>query len=223
MSSPALAIMTRVPSRQGKSRLSSILSPAQRESLQWAFFLDTLDKARQLPLYRCFVFATPSGQTGVLEKVTGSGVKVVPQVDGDLGQRILAAITYMYRLGHIPQVVIGTDSPALPAEYLSNTIQLLKAHDIVLGPALDGGYYLIGTKEPQAGLFTNIGWGTGSVLGKTKAACDKHRLSYCLLPSLPDIDRPEDLLELARHLKSTNNEALLLSPRTNNFLKSIKR
>lgn len=119
---PALAIMSRVPSPEGKSRLGSVLTPAQREALQWAFLEDTLDKVRRLAEFKCYLAATPAAEINKLAKVVGPGGEVIPQLEGSLGQRMLGVARRLFARGHSPVVLIGTDAPALPPSFLLKTL-----------------------------------------------------------------------------------------------------
>lgn len=220
MSKPALVIMTRIPSAQGKSRLSSILTSEQREELQWAFLWDTLDKVSQVPGAKYYVAATPANQIFELKQALRPGTEIIPQAEGDLGQRMLAVINYIFNLGHSPVILIGTDAPLLPVTYLTEAIRFLSRHQLVFGPALDGGYYLIGMGHPMASIFKDIIWGGEGVLEKTIDICEQQKLSYCLLAPLGDVDRPEDLLALTRQTKNENIGCEEISTRTMKFLRT---
>ena len=89
--------------------------------------------------------------------------------------------------------IIGSDCLELTSEDINLGFQQLSKFDIVLGPANDGGYYLIGMKNPHIDLFSNITWGTSSVLDHTIKKCNQLKLSYYLLPAHNDVDRPEDV------------------------------
>lgn len=202
MANPALVIMTRVPCSQGKSRLSGILTPGQRKDLQWALLGDALEKAGHVPGSKCFVAATPASQVGELKKVLRPDLEIITQPVGDLGQRMLSAIRDVYGLNHSPVIVLGTDVPLLPVSYLTGAIELLGSYQLVFGPALDGGYYLIGMRCPVDVVFDDVDWGGEKVLERSIAICKKNNLSYCLLGPLRDLDRPADLLNL---WQQTNN------------------
>ncbi|WP_448571842.1 TIGR04282 family arsenosugar biosynthesis glycosyltransferase [Trichothermofontia sp.] len=115
------------------------------------------------------------------------------QVVGDLGERMAAAFTATFQSGSERAVLIGTDCPDLTAAHLRAALAALAAHDLVLGPAQDGGYYLIGLRQPVPALFTQIPWGTATVAARTLAIAARAGLSVHCLPVLADIDRPEDL------------------------------
>ena len=121
-----------------------------------------------------------------------------PQPPGNLGNRMRISFDEAFRGGAEKAIIIGTDIPGITAEIAKNAFQQLRRHDLVLGPARDGGYYLIGVQKgswPRANpiLFENIAWGTGEVLSQTLAAAGKMGLSHMLLETLDDVDRPEDL------------------------------
>ena len=90
-------------------------------------------------------------------------------------------------------VLIGSDCPEITAPVLSSAFSLLTAHDLVLGPARDGGYYLIGLTAPYPELFQDMPWGTDAVLAQTQIRAARLGLRTALLEPLTDIDRPEDL------------------------------
>lgn len=222
MTNPAVAVMSRIPSAEGKSRLSDVLTPAQREALQWAFLLDTLDTVRLLPEYKCYLAATPAEKINKLAEVTGTGVEVIPQPGGSLGQRMQCIASRLFSNGHTPVVLIGTDAPALQVSHLHDALHLLKHSDLVFGPAFDGGYYLIGMRSPVDEVFADIDWGGETVLRKTISICKRNNLKYSLLDCLRDVDRPDDLLAAAEQCQE-QMEMLSASARASRFLKFIER
>lgn len=120
------------------------------------------------------------------------------QPDGDLGDRMLAALVDAQSRG-LRGLVIGTDCPAQRPDDLVEASRLLESHDVVLQPALDGGYVLIGAAVPNAELFRDIRWGSDTVLATTRARCAELHWRYAELQPLPDLDRPDDMdLALAR-------------------------
>ncbi len=123
------------------------------------------------------------------------------QPDGDLGQRMCTAFESAFKCGIKHVIGIGTDVPTLTAAILQQADKNLKDHDIVLGPAVDGGYYLIGMNSLHPELFANIDWGTGRVYEQTLEVCRCLGLRVANLPTLSDIDRPEDLCTLREDLR----------------------
>jgi uncharacterized protein len=117
----------------------------------------------------------------------------VPQGTGDLGDRMSQAFAQGFQSGCDRIVMIGTDCPAIDSPLIQTAFAILLKNDLVLGPASDGGYYLIGLRSDYPSLFDGIIWSTETVLSETLTIADHHQISYELLPMLSDIDRPEDL------------------------------
>lgn len=120
----------------------------------------------------------------------------------DLGQRMEHAFAQTVQQGAERILLIGSDCPDITADIITSGLEKLNSHDLVLGPAADGGYYLIGLHaagNKNAILFNSINWGTDQVLEQTLTQAKKGGLSYTLLPQLHDIDRPEDLVYFNHH------------------------
>jgi rSAM/selenodomain-associated transferase 1 len=118
--------------------------------------------------------------------------KLHQQPEGDLGVRMLAALGDAHRHGR-PGLLIGTDCPAQQPSDLEQAWGLLESHDVVLQPALDGGYVMIGAVEPHPALFHDVRWGSDTVLAETRSRCAALALRCAELRPLPDLDRPDDM------------------------------
>jgi uncharacterized protein len=118
----------------------------------------------------------------------------------DLGERMKNAFQGMLQLGYTKAVIIGTDCPSLNTQIIHDAFDALDQKNVVIGPAYDGGYYLIGMKDHHEELFHAVPWSTDTVLKTTIAICDRFNLSYSLLPILYDIDDEKDLI----HLKNSS-------------------
>lgn len=125
-----------------------------------------------------------------IETLQGFHLKV--QSSGDLGQRMSSAFQNLYSEGFDKVIIIGTDCPGLTALDLKNAFLMLDSCDLVFGPALDGGYYLLGTRQFQPELFEDIPWSTDKVLELTLEKVDQIGLNYELMKVLSDIDTFED-------------------------------
>jgi uncharacterized protein len=139
--------------------------------------------------------APDSTHTSFLKLVAGSRITLRPQPDGDLGARMLAATA----ASRGPALVMGTDCPALTDVHLRSAADALRdGTDVVLIPAEDGGYVLIGTRSTQPALFADMRWGTETVLAETRARVIAHRLVLSERPPLWDVDTEIDLARLER-------------------------
>ncbi len=131
----------------------------------------------------------------------GDSTVLTPQCEGELGERLTFALRRGFTAGLERIVVVGSDCPDVSEVQIAQALALLKSYDVVLGPAVDGGYYLIGLNSFCPTLFEDIPWSTERVLETTQAIAHRCGLSVALLTPLSDIDRPEDL-PLWHNLKS---------------------
>ena len=137
--------------------------------------------------------APDSTHTTFLKLVARSRITLRPQPDGDLGARMLAATAATGG----PVLVMGTDCPALTDVHLRGAANALRdGTDVVIIPAEDGGYVLIGMRSTQPAVFADIQWGTSTVLAETRARVIAHRLVFAERPSLWDVDTEIDLARL---------------------------
>jgi len=118
--------------------------------------------------------------------------RVQPPADS-LGERMRHAFAEAFAAGAARVLIIGTDCPGLTAALLLRALDQLATHDLVVGPAADGGYYLLGMKELQASLFANKQWSTATVLADTLADAARLGLRVAQLPTLTDVDSARDL------------------------------
>ncbi|WP_029888651.1 TIGR04282 family arsenosugar biosynthesis glycosyltransferase [Polycyclovorans algicola] len=115
----------------------------------------------------------------------------VAQQGDDLGARMAHALITMHA-GEHPALIIGSDCPALTAAHLAAAITALDDHDQVFIPAEDGGYVLVGSRRPDAALFSAIDWGTDQVMAQTRVRLQARGAHHCELPALWDVDEPAD-------------------------------
>lgn len=133
------------------------------------------------------------GDADAVKHWLGDDWRFREQRGGDLGERMAAAFDENFHEGSTATVLIGSDCPCLTPGVLASAFECLKTHGAVLGPARDGGYYLIGLTAPMPGLFRDIAWGTESVLAQSLAVLSRGSCQPALLEILDDLDRPEDL------------------------------
>ena len=122
------------------------------------------------------------------------------QIESDLGGRMSQAFEDTFMKGFEHVVIIGSDCYDLSSDILEDAFKALQNHDVVLGPAKDGGYYLIGLSKMNKQLFKDIEWSTEHVLKSTLDVCKQSALSYFLLETLSDIDTVEDLNDNLKQL-----------------------
>jgi rSAM/selenodomain-associated transferase 1/rSAM/selenodomain-associated transferase 2 len=139
-----------------------------------------------------------AGEPDKLPAAWNSAVTVAEQPAGDLGQRLEVAIQTEFDRGAQRVVVIGTDCPGVDRHLLVDAFRALHHTDVVLGPALDGGYTLIGLKQPHPDLFRQMPWSTEHLLDATRSRLRQLNLSWTELATLGDIDTPDDLPRFAR-------------------------
>ena len=120
------------------------------------------------------------------------GWRPQPQGPGDLGARMHHAFVSAFQAGAERAVIIGSDCPAVTLTDIADAFAALKQNDLVLGPAVDGGYWLIGLSQPQSELFHAIAWSTAAVLDQTLERARQTTLQTALLRTLPDVDTVQD-------------------------------
>ena len=199
MISEKLIVFTRYPEPGiTKTRLIPVLGKAGAANLHRLMAQRTI--ARALSLQKSRRLSVEIHHTGgsqqQMQDWLGTDLIYQNQIDGDLGARMAAAFQNSFDSGVDKVAIIGTDCPDLKAEILAQAFDRLSDRDLVLGPAKDGGYYLIGLRRSIPELFDGINWGTSEVFASTRAIAQNLGLNIAVLPILADIDRPEDLLGL---------------------------
>lgn len=189
-----LVVLTRAPSAGGKSRLFAELGMAPDPLLRAALLLDTIDGAapRGSPWTLVVAVEPAEGTREVASLVPGR--EVVTQPEGSLGDRMYDVIEARFAAGAARVVLIGSDLPAMTADRVSAAFEVLRRSPgtVVLGPADDGGYYLIGaTATPP--VFAGIDWGRPDVLARTRTAAELAGCPVALIAPLPDVDGAADL------------------------------
>ncbi|WP_341730482.1 TIGR04282 family arsenosugar biosynthesis glycosyltransferase [Microcoleus sp. EPA2] len=199
MISEQLIIFTRYPAPgQAKTRLIPVLGKEGAANLHRLMTQRTIARALSLQNSRQLsveIHYTGSSQQ-LMEDWLGTEIIYHQQSEGDLGARMLAAFQKSFNFGIEKVVIIGTDCPQLKEQMLAKAFDALNDKDLVLGPAKDGGYYLIGLRCLIPELFDGIHWGSSEVFAKTLAISQNLGLNIGVLPTLVDIDRPEDLIGL---------------------------
>jgi uncharacterized protein len=178
-----------------KTRLIAALGPAGACSLHRRLTSHIMHIAKKFAIAgnADFVIYFDGAGAKAMQQLFGKDFKYLSQSEGDLGQRMSTAFADLFGQGHQQVVLIGSDCPGLTAEILAAAFAYLNHHDLVLGPATDGGYYLIGLTALHPELFQHVSWGTAEVFTKTTTKAAGLGLATAFLKPLSDIDRPEDL------------------------------
>ncbi|MEZ0122321.1 MAG: TIGR04282 family arsenosugar biosynthesis glycosyltransferase [Candidatus Reddybacter sp.] len=188
---------------QVKTRMQPVLSEKQSLELHCQLVRRTHETLHREVLCQSQLWV--SGEGGdVFFKSLQPLPEIRLQQGADLGERMYRAIEVGLQQ-FSPVVLIGSDCPAINSGYLRDALVALDSVDVVLGPAEDGGYVLIGMKKTEPGVFEAVDWSTSRVLPQTRARLAALMLTHHELPVLNDIDRPEDLVYLEGQPPYKNN------------------
>jgi len=220
----AIVIFSKVPlPGKTKSRLQGILSAEECALFHRACLID-LHRTVQKTAMKAFLYITGGGREefalgfpapvpeefGELYLLQLEGIAIRQQHGGDLGQRLYHAADQVLRL-HRQVILVGSDLPDLTEDLLLAVVNSLEDHEVVAGPAQDGGYYLLGLKHAYPVLFQGIDWGTSRVLEQTMQAARGANLRVALLPFQRDIDTWQDLVAYVRRGRQQKEAERLLS------------
>jgi rSAM/selenodomain-associated transferase 1 len=198
----ALVVVGKAPEAgRTKTRLSPPLSPAQAADLSGAFLHDTIALATTAAWDRVSVVYPPTlDAERVLRALLPPEVHLAAQRGEGLGAALADAFRSHLEAGFSRVVLIGSDNPTLPPSLLADADRVLDAHDLVLGPSADGGYYLIGMDRPHLGVFEGITWSTSVVCQQTLARARKLGLRSATIQTWYDVDTAADLTRLQDEL-----------------------
>jgi rSAM/selenodomain-associated transferase 1 len=188
-----------------KTRLAA--DPGHAARVARALLLDTLDRLAHIDARRVLAFDPPAAEADFAALAAGR-FALAPQGDGDLGRRLHRFITAAHDHGARAVVVVGADSPTLPVEFIDRAFAALDDADVVVGPACDGGYYLLGCGSRLPPVFDDIAWGSDHVLTQTVAALDDPQWRLSVLPPWYDVDTPADWRLLCGHVAALRRAGL---------------
>lgn len=198
-----------------KTRLVPPLSYEEAKELYQCFMKDALMQyvqlAKELNIH-IFLAVTPEGSSGYFEgliaeiskeKKMNADITIINQRGQDLGTRLFNAFTSVFFQGYDQVAITGTDHPTLPNGHIRQCFTALgqKKYDAVIGPAEDGGYYLIGLKKVQVDYFKDIPWSTDKVLNHTLQALTQKGNTVCLLPQWYDVDDKNSLSRMIEEIE----------------------
>jgi uncharacterized protein len=190
MPDPTIILMLKAPAAGTvKTRLAATVGEAEAVRI---YRLLVEQQLSALPAdWSVKVHFTPRESAAVMRdwlEPLHAGLVFTPQADGDLGQRLSAAFAAEFNRGAHAVIAIGGDCPGLDQPILNAAATALHKYDAVLGPATDGGYYLLGLKQLRPVLFQEIDWSTAAVLAQTRAKLLAAALTWAELPPLEDVD-----------------------------------
>jgi rSAM/selenodomain-associated transferase 1 len=177
-----------------KTRLTPVLHAREAADLARALLLDTVRAGEKAGLETVVAF-TPSTGRRPLERLMGRQRRLVAQGGGDLGTRLARVMAQLAGERPRPVIVLGTDCPAVTPARLSEAWAELARRDVVLGPALDGGFYLIGLRRSRPELLEGVPWSTAETMAAVEARARDAGLTVGRLAAERDLDTPEDLYE----------------------------
>jgi hypothetical protein len=212
-----LVIMAKAPRRGAvKTRLVPSLSPEAVTDFYYCLLEDTLALARSLKLGGVEVaIMCPDTDVNELARLASNEVSVVAQKGEGLAAGLTSVFAHFTEHDQQRTIAFNSDSPHLPRSVLEDAFETLAAHDVVVGPTHDGGYYLVGAKASHPTLFAGDGMGTSSALEKLLARARSLELSVGFADRFYDVDTADDLNRLAEELRLAPTRA----PRTAAWLK----
>ena len=194
---------------QVKTRLIPHLSPEQAASLYQAFLVDWCNTLSTISAAHRVIAYTPPEGLKALQALIGEDSVYIPQQGATLGERLIAAAHWACNRDYAKFLFVGSDSPTLPIQYVEHAFDLLESRDVVIGPSVDGGYYLICFSAHGASLsiptiFEEITWGTDVVFRQTLGKIQTINALLGVLPPWYDVDTPTGLQLLRDHLLGIN-------------------
>jgi rSAM/selenodomain-associated transferase 1 len=188
----ALVVMVRAP-RLGtvKTRLAAELGDDRALAIHRAMTERVVGAVGAAPCALTVAY-TPSDAGAEMRGWLGDRFHFVSQHGTGLGERMTAAIEARLRAGARRVIVIGTDCPTLDADTVTEALAALETHDVVFGPASDGGYYLVGVRAPQRAIFDRVPWSSEHTLAVSLVRAADAGLTVALLDEMRDVDTADD-------------------------------
>ena len=212
-----IIIMAKVPTAGAvKTRLYPFLSVEQSATLAECFLRDTVSKAKFLP-NELIIAYTPVEKLDVLRAILSKEQIFIEQKGANLGDKMFHAFEFAFSQNPDAVVMIGTDSPTFPAQFITQAFEMLSEADAVLGETADGGFYLIGLQKLKREIFKLVEWSSPKTFEQTARNIENLGLRLSLLPNWYDVDTPDDLKRLKKDLSKSSS----IAPKTFKFLESL--
>jgi len=199
----ALIIFVKTPvAGKVKTRLQPHLSTVKILKLYKSFVSEIMDRCATLRGVDKFLGCAPAKEDDFLLGLSKTyKLEGFNQKGKDLGEKLINAFKEHFRRGYTKVVIIGSDSPTIPVDFIKQAFKKLDKKDFVVGPCCDGGYYLVGAKKMFNKVFRGIPWDSSEVLNKTLDKLDSLDVKFSLLPFWYDVDTIDDLRFFKKHLR----------------------
>jgi rSAM/selenodomain-associated transferase 1 len=212
-----IIIMAKVPiAGTVKTRLQPFLSAEQSATLAECFLRDAVSKAKSLS-NELIIAYTPVEKRDVLLTTLPNEQIFIEQKGANLGGKMFHAFEFAFSQNSDAVVMIGTDSPTFPAQFITQAFEMLLETDAVLGKTADGGFYLIGLRKLKKEIFETIEWSSPKTFEQTARNIENLNLKLSFLPNWYDVDTPDDLKRLIKDLSKNPS----IAPKTFEFLESL--
>lgn len=190
-----------------KTRFQPHLTPQESALLSKSFLLDLLIVCQQVAGVERYLGCAPTVRSPLFAQIARKeSLTLLEQKGRTLGERMKNMVGFFLSKGYEKVVIIGSDTPTLPPEYVREALTKLDRCRLVLGPSYDGGYYLLGVSGKVPEIFAGIPWGSPHVLGMTMKKVKREKISFFLLPLWYDIDAFEDLALLEEHCQVLDDQ-----------------
>ncbi len=212
-----IIIMAKVPiAGTVKTRLHPLLSVEQSATLAECLLRDTVNKAKFLS-NELIIAYTPVEKLDVLLAILSNEQIFTEQKGANLGDKMFHAFEFAFSRNSDAVVMIGTDSPTFPAQFITQAFEMLPETDAVLGETADGGFYLFGLRKLKKEIFETVEWSSPKTFEQTARNIENLDLKLSLLPNWYDVDTPDDLKRLKKDLSKNPS----IAPKTFEFLESL--
>lgn len=189
-----------------KTRLEPYLSAEKCAQLAGCFLRDTISKAESLK-NKLIIAYSPAGETDYFRRLAGEKTSLVEQKGDDLGEKMFSAFEFAFRQNSdAAAVMIGTDSPTFPADFIERAFEFLETGaDAVLGKTEDGGFYLIGLRKADARIFERVEWSSPKTFAQVRENILNLNRRLREVPGWYDVDEPNDFEQLKNEFLNSGN------------------
>ncbi len=204
-----------------KTRFQPELSPGTSLELYHAMGKDLVNHFSLSDYFDLFIQYSPETAEGKMRSWLGSHLHYIPQRGANLGEKLQRAFLEAFNRHHQKVCIMGSDLPTLQQNDILNSFVKLESADVVLGPATDGGYYLVALKQSHPEIFHDIDWSTELVFQQTLTKAQQQKLSVMQLEMREDVDTYQEVVALWNHFLENEDKLKKNIPYTVNVLKKI--